>query len=1006
MSTSKTKILQRAFMFLTTDRSFQKRWVSISSIEAALRLRYSFGDHYNFDKAMLSKSLGKLHPQIDSLQDQNDHGVYRCKMSQGYFFTIQNATLSPPEMLTTHANNSKWIELCKVDQQLLASYGKKVNSYENREQNYGRHAKKKQKVLDDIDIFLANEKSRHNTTICMNRNPPQMEEEWIKCDYWDSGEAILLFNPPPGKSVKQCLCDRDKLLQDVIEDADKVETIIEDWLTGNSAKLLTTKQERRIVTQCLYLRKAYEIAVQRMNAWTWKECCVEAIKLLRDCGISYVRHERTIQRWHMFFRQNETLPNPQGHSKKLLEPKVFDFFPELKLKIHDFCGNPDNQPSMSSESVAAEIRQNILPKCYDDLLSEIDDPAGLPSYEELLQMLDLKRVCPNTAWRWLQLMGYKYDENRRCYYTDGHEREDVVEDRNKRFLVQYFKLERRAHRWVQLTEEKAIELEESLTKPPLQKNVAYNYATPEGVSMREYHLDTHKVFYDYVTANNKQYGGDLSVRLRVGERPVMLVGQDESTFHQFVFSKKQWKGPNGKAFLMPKSEGEIYMASGFTAREFGLGLGSRLTPEVRNEINASHRQNKDYVSTADAELVKTRRNKTDFNGSYDPCLAFFRTGVQHEGYWNSSHAKLQLEDVVDALTTIFPQFDLVFLFDQSSGHTKMRIDSLHMRNMNVSHGGSVGKMHDTIILEVGPHPRILNVNDKQVMYFVDEDDGPFWTTPAQRVATKHDRQLGTAKSRAKTKIELLKDLRQSGYDTTKQRYLKEDLLALCGQRNLPTTVEEQGVKEGWLGKPKGMLQILWERGWIDSSKVVSARSMRYSKDGKKEDFGEDGKLKEASQQYALSYLLSHCTDFKEEKSDLEHLATELSGREATISILFTPKYHCELAGEGIEYCWGAAKRIYRKLPLKDRRSWESFRNSVVACLSQVNITMCRRFSGKARGYMLGYRHQALEAEEGREEVKSFERNEKIQKIYRSHRDALTFDGDFISKVMRECIDVG
>jgi hypothetical protein len=106
--------------------------------------------------------------------------------------------------------------------------------------------------------------------------------------------------------------------------------------------------------------------------------------------------------------------------------------------------------------------------------------------------------------------------------------------------------------------------------------------------------------------------------------------------------------------------------------------------------------------------------------------------------------------------------------------------------------------------------------------------------------------------------------------------------------NICTTVEEQKVKEGWLGKPKGMLQVLWERGWIDLSKVVTARSMRYSKDGKKEDFGEDGKLKEASQQYALSYLLQQCTDFKNEKSDLEHLEAELSARDTTISILFTP----------------------------------------------------------------------------------------------------------------------
>jgi hypothetical protein len=137
-----------------------------------------------------------------------------------------------------------------------------------------------------------------------------------------------------------------------------------------------------------------------------------------------------------------------------------------------------------------------------------------------------------------------------------------------------------------------------------------------------------------------------------------------------------------------------------------------------------------------------------------------------------------------------------------------------------------------------------------------------------------------------------------------------------------------------------MLQVLWERGWIDSRKVVTARSMQYSKDGKKEDYGEDGKLMEASRQYMLSYLLQQCTDFKNEMSDLEHLAAELSGRNTTISILFTPKDHCKLAAEGIKYCWGAAKRMYRKLPLHQKKSWESFRKSVAVCLSKENIHLC------------------------------------------------------------------
>jgi hypothetical protein len=141
------------------------------------------------------------------------------------------------------------------------------------------------------------------------------------------------------------------------------------------------------------------------------------------------------------------------------------------------------------------------------------------------------------------------------------------------------------------------------------------------------------------------------------------------------------------------------------------------------------------MSMGDAELVKGSTIKRDFKDSYGPSLAFFRTGGQHEGYWNSSHAKLQLEDVVDALSTIFPQFDLVFLFDQSSSHTKMRIDSLHIRNMNVSHGGSVGMMHDTITREVELHPRILQVGDKQVMHFIEGANGPFWMMPAQRLET-------------------------------------------------------------------------------------------------------------------------------------------------------------------------------------------------------------------------------------------------------------------------------
>jgi len=32
----------------------------------------------------------------------------------------------------------------------------------------------------------------------------------------------------------------------------------------------------------------------------------------------------------------------------------------------------------------------------------------------------------------------------------------------------------------------------------------------------------------------------------------------------------------------------------------------------------------------------------------------------------------------------------------------------------------------------------------------------------------------------------------------------------------------------------------------------------------------------------------------------------------------TPKYHCELAGEGIAYTWGCSKNYYRSMNLQDK----------------------------------------------------------------------------------------
>jgi hypothetical protein len=42
-----------------------------------------------------------------------------------------------------------------------------------------------------------------------------------------------------------------------------------------------------------------------------------------------------------------------------------------------------------------------------------------------------------------------------------------------------------------------------------------------------------------------------------------------------------------------------------------------------------------------------------------------------------------------------------------------------------------------------------------------------------------------------------------------------------------------------------------------------------------------------------------CPDFKPELLDLQHLATEISSKNNTVIVEFTPKYHAEIAGEGV-----------------------------------------------------------------------------------------------------------
>ena len=64
-----------------------------------------------------------------------------------------------------------------------------------------------------------------------------------------------------------------------------------------------------------------------------------------------------------------------------------------------------------------------------------------------------------------------------------------------------------------------------------------------------------------------------------------------------------------------------------------------LSTAVLEEVNKK-RKGCNYASADDAILLYSTSNKKDLKD--DPSLRFFKIGIERDGYWTNSHAKLQM----------------------------------------------------------------------------------------------------------------------------------------------------------------------------------------------------------------------------------------------------------------------------------------------------------------------------------------------------------------------------
>ena len=848
---------------------------------------------------------------------------------------------------------------------------------------------------DQTNNDPSSETSTHNPTAT---NPRQETLDMVNDPHvWcRSAKAKALFAPGmDNEDLRSELFLRVNLLDEAVSTASGYRNIVPNRDFENQCSEYDIWCLR---SKAQVLRRAYLIALEDMGQGTegktFRQCCQAAVDQCCKEANRITTSAQVVMRWNRSFRKNRVFPHPNRYvalGKRPLPPALEES-EELVSKIRIFCR--ENLQGLSIDKLWDHINK-ILPDI------DGDSSAAIRAYKE-------KPPSHTTVGRWMKALGFVYGIRKKTYYVDNHENPMNQSDRRE-FVTTFLHLERRTHRWIQISRSKL----ESILRNPTDENEkklyefspfdhGYAYTNEDGEEMREYHVDDNPYFMDLGNAAPNGYGGNLSVRMKPCEKPALIWGQDETVMHQNRFSHKQWATPEGEVAITQKSDGYSKMISGIQSREFGFGFS--VTEEQLAKVNMQQRagENENYKDTGAAMEVLGRVKKEALKES--PFIKTINPGKNDDGYWDYQHMVLQMEDCWDVVSVLLPEFDHIFMFDASTGHRKKRDDGLDIAVMSKGFGGSQPKMHDTTILD-DYHPYdhkdgspVLEKGDTQAMVFQPTDAGPFWLSPQERDERRTTQVIPdpNGEKRDRTKQEMYDELLAKGIQL-KCKFLNKfthpELQDLCRKHDIEIQKVKEKVINGWVGQPKGMLQILWERGWIDEDRVSEYQLL--SKD-------EDGEIDE---ELSLRFLLGSCRDFVEEKSRLEYIASLYD-----MKIWMTPKYHAEIAGCGIEYSWGALKSCYRSLPADDKKGTDGFDNCIKKAMSILTIETVRKCDRHARSYICAYyvlevlpRQQRAGGEYAVENVvhnddddnkTTYAKIEKFKKAFKTHRCALDFDSRF------------
>ena len=408
---------------------------------------------------------------------------------------------------------------------------------------------------------------------------------------------------------------------------------------------------------------------------TWFEACENA------CALNYkqIMQRHTVVHWYLQLHQAKDMKFKRSTKGKASTISKSPFTENEELTIRFKMWARSDIENLSVQKSHEFINTKLLNNWTTEQLANnlISFPVSL-------------HVCS----RWMKEAGFRYQRYKKTYYVDRHEDPDVVADRNS-YVNTTLPLEVYEHCWIQqpkqeylktLFKQKTNEVNIKQTKGvkgeqeknyehSVEKYIAENqvhfFTNKEGREMVEQHVDD---VYSYNNEEDKrkklpdigEYGGALSVRLPVGARPRIIFGQDEAIYRSSQLNDNCWC-IDDESPLRSKGMDQGIMVSAFVSRAFGFGL--EITKEKLDEINKKRSTTKYKDEDAATWLLGSPlKEKAPLVSS--PFVRFLSHGAGTDGYWNCNHMVVQVQNTIDCLTNLYPQFDFEFELDHSSGHNK------------------------------------------------------------------------------------------------------------------------------------------------------------------------------------------------------------------------------------------------------------------------------------------------------------------------------------------------